>query len=476
MKRFVFLSFLFCIGWLATHAVTPHWLRRTPIADNDTYFYKIESAVASTEDAALNKAMGRVILSAIQSLGLAINSNEVEKAIADGSVARSFATDYRIPIRHVCTYRKRADKNNIRVFVLCQVAKAGNISVQFSEFTNCGSPGDISSGGGANNFPSEWDKYMNDNYYEWVLKLDDVQKGEDMRSIELELRKDAKIDIANRLGVPDTSSLLGQLICYEAFSYNKKENTLSILAHIEKNHLLNLYEQIVKDNIHTTQMLINSAQSRANAGDFSRAVADCKLAKDNIVTTRQHLNIMRNYNADEFVVRDYSARIDKQGKQIESDINTFHRQDVSNREQKLMNLLETADKAEYYDLKLGAALQYYYGALAFMEDMVNVEGLQFTSQYDQQPPHYISTWLEGHIRQILREVQIEAVKSSRRNSEADLSFNWGGDKKGPCMDVSYRYNYGSGMGDYIRIPDNLGFAEFPSSLDVDKLEIQLEKN
>lgn len=472
MKHFLLISLL--ITATSIQAVTPSWIRKIPTASNNTFYYKVESAVAPSEEVALNKAMGRVILAAVQSLGLPVNSSDVEKAIADGSVVRSFATNYRIPIRHVCTYRMKANGGNVRVFVLCQVGVSALVEVEFEDFNRCGPVGDLSAGGSDSNLPQEWDKYMNDDRYEWVLKQDDVEKGQDLKLLDADLRVDAKLDLANRLGVPDTSRLLGQLIRYESYSYNKKEATLSILAHIEKDRLRTLYHQMLKESIRTTHALLDNAESRAHAEDYNGATAECKMAEANMDVSKRFIRVLETYHADEMEMDNYRRQLKNLKTTIDNTGKQYRKQRNNNREKKLQSLLETADKAEYYDRKMGSALQYYYAALAYMATLDNTEHLKFKSDFDHQPAHDISTWLEGHIRDILRNVYVEAILNPQNRTEADIYFYWDATNKEPAIDISYRYNFGFGMGEYTRITDHVGYAELPAGRSLEKIDVQLD--
>ena len=122
-------------------AAPPRWMRQLPKASNDNYRYVKEDATAASEDVAFNKALGKVLQESIMSLGLPFNSKQVETAISTGTLQSKMA-EWRIPVNVVCHYRQGLENGAVRVYVLCQVANAGNVDPRFEEFRNCGNDGD----------------------------------------------------------------------------------------------------------------------------------------------------------------------------------------------------------------------------------------------------------------------------------------------------------------------------------------------
>ena len=122
-------------------AAPPRWMRQLPKASNDNYRYVKEDASASNEDEAFNKALAKVLRESIMSLGLEFNSTQVETAIKTGTLEAKMR-EWRIPVNVVCHYRQGLENGMVRVYVLCQVARAGNVDPQFEEFRNCGNDAD----------------------------------------------------------------------------------------------------------------------------------------------------------------------------------------------------------------------------------------------------------------------------------------------------------------------------------------------
>ena len=129
MRRYLLslISFL-CLAAFACQAQrVPSWMNELPQADNDTYVYVRESGEGATINDALNQAMARVLQSTANRLGQPFDSQKVNAALQSGSHYEVIALQYNIPINKVDQYDIRLKDGTYRVFVLCQVARAGNV-------------------------------------------------------------------------------------------------------------------------------------------------------------------------------------------------------------------------------------------------------------------------------------------------------------------------------------------------------------
>lgn len=138
MKRCLYLIlFSLCFLQLTqAQGTPPNWVRRIPNPTNSTYLYVMESAEGTSEISARNQAFARVFQSTAMRLGQPINSDDINRAVQRGTSFDVISRQYNIPINKVCEYTV-FDKGRYVVYILCQVAKAGNISVQFDQFNNC---------------------------------------------------------------------------------------------------------------------------------------------------------------------------------------------------------------------------------------------------------------------------------------------------------------------------------------------------
>ena len=114
----------------------PGWIYNKPTPDNSSYLYVVESATASTEGEARNKAVAEVLRTTALRIGQPFNSGEINQALQSGRDYNVIAAQYNIPINKVCEYTEKTG-GNYKVYILCQVAAAGNITVQWSDYRGC---------------------------------------------------------------------------------------------------------------------------------------------------------------------------------------------------------------------------------------------------------------------------------------------------------------------------------------------------
>lgn len=124
----------------------PQWVFKTPKAGNSTYRYVCEQGVYFSQQQAYNIALTRVFQSTANSIGQPFDSQKLEAALRNGSSLEVISRTYNIPINKVCEYSEKLPNGNYRVYLLCQVAKAGNITPQWEEFSRCYDGGENGNG------------------------------------------------------------------------------------------------------------------------------------------------------------------------------------------------------------------------------------------------------------------------------------------------------------------------------------------
>lgn len=136
MRKIAILIMLVLVASTSFAQKMPDWVTHKPTPTNDTYLYVVESATAETELSARNQAFARLFQSTAMRLGQPINSDEINKAVQRGTDFNVISAYYNIPINKVCEYTEQK-AGKYQVYILCQVAKAGNIPVQFDDFNDC---------------------------------------------------------------------------------------------------------------------------------------------------------------------------------------------------------------------------------------------------------------------------------------------------------------------------------------------------
>ena len=131
---FTFTLLLFTLSVAAQKL--PDWIINKPTPTNNTYLYVVESATGQTEMQARNRAIAEVFRSTAMRIGQPIDSEEINRALQRGTEYYVISSQYNVPINKVCEYTDNKT-SPCRVYVLCQVAKAGNIRVEFDDFSSC---------------------------------------------------------------------------------------------------------------------------------------------------------------------------------------------------------------------------------------------------------------------------------------------------------------------------------------------------
>lgn len=112
----------------------PDWLSEIPQATNSTYLYVVEHAEGATEREALNLAIARVFQTTANRIGQFVSTDEINRAVQAGTDYEVIGRKMKIPIHKACDFSVR--EGGLRtVYVLCQVAKSGNIVPEF-DFTH----------------------------------------------------------------------------------------------------------------------------------------------------------------------------------------------------------------------------------------------------------------------------------------------------------------------------------------------------
>ncbi|MBR1769525.1 MAG: hypothetical protein IJ748_03615 [Bacteroidales bacterium] len=136
MKRFLFSMFILMFSLIAK-AQEPDWIYHLPKAENNTYLYVKESATSYSESDARNVALQKIFQSTAMRIGQPFDSEKVFSDIQQGKGIEVISNTYNIPIYKVCEYSYMMRDGRYKVYILCQIAKSGNIRVDFTHFNNC---------------------------------------------------------------------------------------------------------------------------------------------------------------------------------------------------------------------------------------------------------------------------------------------------------------------------------------------------
>lgn len=135
---YVFIFLMPTYGWALG---MPFWVKHLPKSNNDTYYYRVTKAEAQTYEEAYTKAFSMAILECQWRLGVKVSKSEdiqtIEQTITSELNLRS--SNMNLSLNKVCEYETASPNisNGVVLYVLWQVARYGNIKVEFDEFTEC---------------------------------------------------------------------------------------------------------------------------------------------------------------------------------------------------------------------------------------------------------------------------------------------------------------------------------------------------
>ena len=269
MKKLLFLLLL-AISQVAICAQeVPQWVQKKPKPANDTYLYVVERGVGATEMEARNRAMGLVYRSTIERLALPINLASINEAINNGSNYGDNAEVMNIPVNKVCEYIQQ-EATQYAVYVLCQVARYGNIPVSFTDFTHCNQffsnqvamPSWCNNEWRANNYPRE--------LYLQGFIVGEQQTNESIEQTLQHLKEQAQAEalqniIATQNAIKDIPNL-----SVESW-HNPQTNEVFAFAWAKKEDLVRTLKKQIISHITRAEMAIEEAEGLLAEGEKSAA-------------------------------------------------------------------------------------------------------------------------------------------------------------------------------------------------------------
>lgn len=142
MKR-LFITLLLCLmsaSYVDAQGNMPYWVNSLPIPENETYYFRVTHAEGTNYEKAYVKAFSMAIMESSWKTGLPVDAMDdiatIEKGVESNLSIRSHQSN--IALNKVCEYQYRSESTNkIVLYVLWQVAAAGNKDPQFEEFNKC---------------------------------------------------------------------------------------------------------------------------------------------------------------------------------------------------------------------------------------------------------------------------------------------------------------------------------------------------
>lgn len=142
MKKILLALLLLIAGTMVAEAQEnlPYWVNNLPKSENETYYFRVTHAEETTYEKAYVKAFSMAILESSWKMGLPVDAKNdlatIEQGVENNLSIRSHQSN--IAINKVCEWQtKSVTSNKVVLYVLWQVAAAGNIEPKFEEFNKC---------------------------------------------------------------------------------------------------------------------------------------------------------------------------------------------------------------------------------------------------------------------------------------------------------------------------------------------------
>lgn len=133
----LFIAFLSSVSVWAIGM--PQWVKQLPMAGNDTYYYRVTKAEGKNYEEAYIKAFSMAILESQWKLGVKVRKTDNEQTIeqtitSDLNLQNS---NMNLPLNKVCEYEIPSSAGGVCLYILWQVAKYGNVKVEFENYSKC---------------------------------------------------------------------------------------------------------------------------------------------------------------------------------------------------------------------------------------------------------------------------------------------------------------------------------------------------
>lgn len=138
-KALIFYVFIFLMPSYGWALGIPTWVRHLPKANNETYYYRVTKAEGKNYEEAYTKAFSMAILESQWKLGVKVtkadDAHTIEQILQQDLNLKS--QNMNLPINKVCEYEQANQTGGIILYCLWQVARYGNVKVEFEDYLDC---------------------------------------------------------------------------------------------------------------------------------------------------------------------------------------------------------------------------------------------------------------------------------------------------------------------------------------------------
>ena len=294
-KKLLFLLLLAMSQMVICAQDVPQWVQRKPRSANDTYLYVVERGVGATEMEARNRAMGLVYRSTIERLSLGIDLSSINNAIANGSNYGDSSEAMNVPVNKVCEFIQQ-EANQYAVYVLCQVARYGNIEILFTDFTHCNQsfshqvaiPSWCNNEWRANNYPRE--------LYLQGFIVGEQQAGESIEQTQQRVKEKAQAEALQNINIATNRIKYISNLSVESW-HNPKTNEVFAFAWAKKEDLTRTLRKQIISHITRAEMALEEAESLLKEGEKGAANKAIAKATEQLQQVEGQQQVVQNVDA-----------------------------------------------------------------------------------------------------------------------------------------------------------------------------------
>ena len=295
MKKLLFLLLMAMSQMVICAQEVPQWVQKKPRPANDTYLYVVERGVGATEMEARNRAMGLVYRSTIERLSLGIDLSSINNASANGSNYGDSSEAMNVPVNKVCEFIQQ-EANQYAVYVLCQVARYGNIQVSFTDFTHCNQsfshqvamPSWCNDEWRANTYPRE--------LYLQGFIVGEQQAGESIEQTYQRLKEKAQAEALQNINIATNIIKYISNLSVESW-HNPKTNEVFAFAWAKKEDLTRTLKKQIISHITRAEMAIEEIEGLLKDGEKGAANKAIAKAMEQLQQVEEQQQVVQNVDA-----------------------------------------------------------------------------------------------------------------------------------------------------------------------------------
>lgn len=454
MKQYFAISILLFTLVETVCAAKPEWVENVPRHQSPNFECKVVYSRARTEKEAEDASKEKIYELACKKAGVSLQSN-----IRFEPVASYYTND---KVGFILLYNLYVIANKAEYYGEADAMTKGiPHSVKLGIIRDIKLPQKQTP-------PAYWDEYKTMSYIS--IPKEHHLNNKNQKGIVIDsLWRISEMELLNRKYALDESTLKALMGRDEYFDAKKKE--VHTVVYIQNERLISKYTTKISESLTVTiENEIKDAQSFENTGDYEIAIATYKKAQDQCEETASLVAQLKALTGESPLVVYYNGEINKAREVLRTGLAALRKKAAPNREKRLRELLDIAQKAEK-ERKLGTVLKYYYGALAYMGRFPQAGSLTINYDYaalgrpwgtkitNTSTNHTLKDWLPEHIKLILSSIRVHCYQDDSDVFKKNFVFTWPDNTPVTNGDFCFNLNKGEGWSWLYDITDGEGEIE-----------------